>query len=81
MFPAYNPIGVEEKQAVAAVMDSGVLSAYIGAWHEDFYGGPVVRELEARWRQAFDARHAVALNSATSGLYAAMGACGAPAVS
>ncbi|MDQ7831829.1 MAG: DegT/DnrJ/EryC1/StrS family aminotransferase [Desulfovibrionaceae bacterium] len=76
LFPAYNPIGAEEKQAVAEVMDSGLLSSYIGAWHEDFYGGPLVRELEAKWRRAFGVRHAVAVNSATSGLYAAMGACG-----
>tara|TARA_Y100001954_G_scaffold237898_1_gene303228 strand:- start:33328 stop:34626 length:1299 start_codon:yes stop_codon:yes gene_type:complete len=75
LFPAYNPIGEEEKKAVMDVMDSGVLSAYIGAWHEDFYGGPVVRELESKWQQAFGIKHAVAVNSATSGLYAAMGAC------
>lgn len=75
LFPAYNPIGEEEKRAVMDVMDSGVLSSYIGAWHEDFYGGPYVREMEAKWRKAVGAKHAVAVNSATSGLYAAVGAC------
>jgi len=75
-FPAYRVIGDEEKAAVAAVMDSGVLSRYLGCWHADFMGGPQVQAFEAEWAAEFRARHAVAVNSATSGLYAAVGAAG-----
>jgi dTDP-4-amino-4,6-dideoxygalactose transaminase len=75
-FPAYRPIGDEEVAAAKAVVESGVLSKYLGAWHEDFYGGPEVRALEAEWAAAYKAKHAVSVNSCTSGLYAAIGAAG-----
>lgn len=76
LFPPYKVIGEEEKAAAAAVIDSGVLSRYLGAWHEDFYGGPEVRAFEAEWAAAYQTHHAVAVNSATSGLFAATGAAG-----
>lgn len=75
-FPAYNIIGDDEKKAVLEVLDTGVLSKYLGCWHPDFYGGPQVQAFEQEWAQAFGSKHAVAVNSATSGLYAAMGAVG-----
>lgn len=75
-FPRYNTIGKEEKEAVARVMDSGVLSTYIGVWDEDFYGGPEVRSFEREWKKKFSVTHAVAMNSATSALIAAVGAIG-----
>ena len=76
VFPAHNFIGDEEKRAVLDVLDSGNLSQFIGCWHDDFYGGPKVRELEQRWAESFGARFAVSLNSNTSGLCAAVGAAG-----
>ena len=75
-FPAYNPIGKEEKEAVARVMDSGALSKYIGAWCPQFLGGPEVQSFEKEWAAKFGVKHAVAMNSATSGLIAALGALG-----
>lgn len=75
-FPEYRTIGEEEKRAVMAVLDSGVLSQFVGVWGPDFYGGPRVRALETAWAEYFGARHAVSMNSATSGLYAAVGAAG-----
>ena len=75
-FPAYNPIGIEEIAAVTKVLKSGNLSQYLGAWHDDFYGGPEVRAFESEWAATFKAKHAVSVNSATSGLYAAAGAAG-----
>jgi perosamine synthetase len=77
LFPAHNFIGEEEKSAVAKVMDSGVLSRFIGAAHPDFLGGDTVREFEAEWAEYYQAKHAVSVNSCTSGLYAAVGATGA----
>lgn len=75
-FPPYRTIGEEEKQAVLEVLDSGVLSQFLGAWSPDFFGGPRVRALERAWATYFDIGHAVSVNSATSGLYAAVGALG-----
>ncbi len=75
-FPAYKFIGREEREAVMSVLDSGVLSRYVGAEHEDFMGGTQVRKFESDWAKALSSRHALAVNSATSGLYAAVGAIG-----
>ncbi|MDX1474410.1 MAG: aminotransferase class I/II-fold pyridoxal phosphate-dependent enzyme, partial [Reinekea sp.] len=72
----YNPIGAEEKAAVNRVLDSGVLSKYIGAWHEDFNGGVEVNAFEHELAEYFGVPHAVVFNSLTSGLIAAMGAMG-----
>lgn len=73
-FPAYNGIGLEEKRVVSEVLDSGVLSGFLGTWSDRFHGGPRVRDLERRWASYFNVKHAVAVNSATSGLYAALAA-------
>jgi perosamine synthetase len=75
-FPAYLTIGEEEQEAVRRVLHSGVLSRFLGTWHEDFYGGPEVRAFEREWAAYFGAKHAIAVNSATSALYCAVGAAG-----
>ncbi len=75
-FPTYVTIGDEEKRAVNEVLDSTVLSKYLGTWSPDFYGGPRVRKLEHEWSEYFGVKHSVSVNSATSGLYAAVGAAG-----
>lgn len=75
-FPAYNTIGVEEEEAVLRVLRSGKLSTYLGAWHEDFYGGNEVRAFEKEWAAFFGVKHAISVNSATSGLICAVGAAG-----
>jgi perosamine synthetase len=75
-FKRYNSIGEEEVQAAKQVIESGVLSQFLGAWHEDFYGGPKVREFERNCARFFRVKHAVTVNSATSGLIAAIGAIG-----
>ncbi len=75
-FPAYNTIGKEEEQATLRVLRSGKLSTYLGTWHDDFYGGTEVQALEREWEAYFGVKHAISVNSATSGLYAAVGALG-----
>jgi perosamine synthetase len=72
----YNPIGCEEVEAAKAVVESGVLSRFLGCWDADFYGGPKVREFERACEAHFGVKNAVTVNSATSGLIAAMGAIG-----
>jgi dTDP-4-amino-4,6-dideoxygalactose transaminase len=53
-----------------------MLSGFVGTWSADFFGGPRVRQLERAWAEYFGATHAVSMNSATSGLYAALAAAG-----
>ena len=75
-FTRYNPMGAEEKAAVMRVLDSGCLSAFIGAWGDDFHGGPEVTQFERELADYFQVKHAVTFNSLTSGLMAAVGAIG-----
>src|SRR5580704_168575 len=72
----YRSIGPAEVEAVKRVAESGLLSGFYGSLGPQFLGGPVVQDFERAWRQQFDVKHAVSVNSATSGLYAAMGAIG-----
>jgi perosamine synthetase len=76
LFPAYNTIGIEEKNAVMKVLDSGNLSQFLGAWHKDFYGGPFVQQFEKDWSDFLGVKHSISVNSNTSGLFAAIGALG-----
>ena len=75
-FSRYVTIGQEEIDATVAVMKTGVLSKYLGCWSDDFYGGPKVQEFERMWEEYFGVKHAVTVNSWTSGLTAAVGAIG-----
>jgi dTDP-4-amino-4,6-dideoxygalactose transaminase len=75
-FPANRLFGADEKAAAQRVLDSGILSGFIGAWHPAFLGGPEVRAFEAKWAEQYAAKFAVAVNSCTSGLYACIGAAG-----
>lgn len=69
-------MGEEEVEAAAAVVRSGVLSAFIGAPGDFFLGGPQVRAFERKAAGYFGVRHAITVNSWTSGLIAAVGAIG-----
>jgi len=75
-FKKYNTIGEEEVEATQSVLKSGVLSKFIGCWDEDFYGGPKIKEFEKKWADFFKVKHAITVNSNTSGLIAAIGAIG-----
>lgn len=75
-FKPFKTIGDEELAAATEVIRTGVLSAYIGAPGEAFMGGPRVRAFEDQAAEYFGVKHAVAVNSWTSGLIAAAGAIG-----
>ncbi len=75
-FKRANPIGKEEVEAATQVIQSGTLSQFLGSWGPDFYGGPKVQEFERACESYFGVRHAVSVNSWTSGLIAAVGALG-----
>jgi perosamine synthetase len=75
-FARYTPLGQEETDAVNRVMRSGRLSGFYGSYGSGFLGGAEVQSFEQEWAAYFGARHAVSVNSATSGLLAAVGAAG-----
>lgn len=75
-FPLYNPIGEEEALAAAEVVRTGMLSDYIGRHGDKFRGGQRVRELEMRWAEYHQVKHAISFNTATSALIAGIGAMG-----
>ena len=75
-FNKYNSIGIEEIEAVKSTMETGVLSNFIAAWGPEFNGGSKVQEFERAWEKHFGVKHAVTVNSWTSGLIAAVGAIG-----
>ena len=76
-FTRYNTIGKEEAAAVKSVIETGILSKFLGCWElPDFYGGDKIQELEKNWAEYFGVKHAVTVNSNTSGLIAALGAIG-----
>lgn len=76
IFSRYNPLGTEEMDAAKRVIESGVLSKFLGRWDPDFFGGPKVQEFERQCESYFGVKHAVTFNSWTSGLVAAVGAVG-----
>ena len=75
-FQLYNSIGKEEVAAAKDVVESGVLSKFLGRWGSDFFGGPKVKEFEQNCEAYFGVKHAITVNSWTSGLTAAVGALG-----
>lgn len=75
-FQQYNSIGIEEVDAAKTVIESGVLSQFLGCWNSDFFGGPKVQEFERQCEAYFGVKHAITVNSWTSGLIAAVGAIG-----
>jgi perosamine synthetase len=70
--------GEDEKRAVQQVLDSGYLSLFEGSHTPDppfkFRGGPWVCKLEDLAADMLGCPHVISVNSATSGLYAAIGA-------
>lgn len=66
MIPAAKPlIGVEEREAVDRVLQSGMLAQ-----------GPEVAAFESEFSALVDGRHCIAVNSGTSGLHMALEAIG-----
>lgn len=75
-FKPYPSMGKAEEDAVCRVVQSGCLSGFYGSPGPEFGGGPEVRGFEAEWSETFGIKHTISVNSASSGLMAAMGAIG-----
>lgn len=69
-------LGSEETAAAVRVMESGVLSDFIGRAGVKFLGGVEVRGFERQFAERFKVKHAVSFNSATTALQAAVTAAG-----
>jgi perosamine synthetase len=72
----YRSMGAGEREAVLRVLDSDCLSGFYGSPGDEFYGGPEVQAFEKEWSERYQVAHTISVNSATSGLFAAMGAIG-----
>ncbi len=75
-YPGGPYIDEAELAAAKRVLDSGVLSGFIGTPGDHHLGGPEVRRLEERWVGLGGYEGAVAVNSATAGLHAGMAGLG-----
>jgi perosamine synthetase len=75
-FPPYPVIGEAERHAVIEVLDEGRLSTFIASPGEHFGGGRRIRQFEKEFTEFHGVRFAVAFNSATAALHAAVVACG-----
>lgn len=75
-FPPHPVIGEEEKRAVMEVLESGRLSSFLAVPGEYFLGGRKIREFEKRFADYHGVEYAVAFNSATAALHAAVVAVG-----
>ncbi|APC05336.1 pyridoxal-5'-phosphate-dependent protein [Polynucleobacter asymbioticus] len=73
---SFQSIGEDEVTAATEVIRGGILSAYIGAPGPGFMGGEKVQQFEAQAADYFGVKHAIAVNSWTSGLIASVGAIG-----
>jgi perosamine synthetase len=67
-------MGRAETRAVMRVLNNDCLSAFIGAPGEFFLGGPEVRRFEQQWESRYGFRHAITVNSWTTGLTTCVGA-------
>ncbi|MCL9683569.1 DegT/DnrJ/EryC1/StrS family aminotransferase [Legionella maioricensis] len=74
--PADSTINKDDFEAVKRVFERGSLSGFYGSWGEEFLGGVEVKQFERLWAERFEVPYVVSVNSATSGLYAAVGALG-----
>ena len=73
-FKKYNSINQKELKAAIRVIKSGNLSNFLGEYSKEFHGGPRVREFEKKCKAFFKVKHAITVNSWTSGLICAVGA-------
>lgn len=75
-FPQYNTIGQAEISGALEVLQTGVLSGFVASPNSNYFGGRWTLELEEYFCKKFGTKYAVAVNSATSGLHAALAAAG-----
>lgn len=76
VFENRKTMGSEELVAVTRVLDSDILSGFLGAPGVLFNGGNEVRGFEQAWGAKYGYKHVISVNSASTALQTAMGAVG-----
>jgi dTDP-4-amino-4,6-dideoxygalactose transaminase len=76
VFENRKTMGVEELSAVTRVLDSDILSGFLGAPGVLFNGGKEVKGFEQSWGAKYGYKHVISMNSASTALQAAVGAAG-----
>ncbi len=71
-FPKHPVIEDEEKKQIMEVLDSGNISTFIASPGENFLGGKKIKEFENKFAEKMGTTYAVAFNSASSALHAAI---------
>ena len=69
-------IGDEERNQILEVLNSGNISTFVASPGEHFLGGKKIREFEENFAAKMGTKYAVAFNSASSALHAAVVAVG-----
>lgn len=69
-------VGTKEKAAIQKVLDKGDISLFFGSPGPFFLGGPEVLSFENKWAKKYNFQHCISVNSWTTGLTTAIGACG-----
>jgi dTDP-4-amino-4,6-dideoxygalactose transaminase len=75
-FGIRKTIGEAEIKAVNDVLHQGDISLFFGSPGDFFLGGPQVKAFEEKWAEKYGFKHAISVNSWTTGLMAAVGAVG-----
>jgi dTDP-4-amino-4,6-dideoxygalactose transaminase len=75
-FPKHPIINNEEKKEINEVLDSGNISTFIASPGENFLGGKKIQQFEEKFSKFMGCQFAVAFNSASSALHAAVVAVG-----
>lgn len=75
-FATRKTMGEAEKQAVMAVLDSDKISGFFGSPGDQWLGGEQVKQFEQKWASRYGFKHAISVNSWTTGLMTAVGAIG-----
>ncbi len=73
----FNNIKKEEIRSANKVLRTGVLSGFMGSIEkgseDKYFGGEFVNKLEKNWSKFYNVKHAISVNSWTSGLTVAIG--------
>jgi perosamine synthetase len=75
-FPKHPTITNEEKTAVMDVLDSGNISTFVASPGDNFLGGVKIKEFENNFANFIGTKFAIAFNSASSALHAAVASVG-----
>ena len=75
-FPKQKYFDDDTKKLISSLLDTQKLSSFRGNAGENFLGGKYIKAFEQAWCNHFSSKHAITVNSATSGLHIACSAIG-----